>query len=57
MNQGCAPDLVHRFLTEDDDARALEADAACLSKVPRPGVFHLPDPLAPAPLPARAASR
>jgi hypothetical protein len=48
---------VHRFLSEDDAARALALDAACLERVPRPGVFHLPDPMAPAPLPAPAASR
>jgi len=52
MVAGCAPDLVHRFLTEEDEARALALDAACLARVPRPGVFHLPDPMAPAPLPA-----
>jgi pimeloyl-ACP methyl ester carboxylesterase len=57
MVMGCAPDLVHRFLSEDDAARALALDAACLERVPRPGVFHLPDPMAPAPLPAPAASR
>jgi len=39
MTIGCARDLVSRFIDAAGDAEALELDAECLRRIPRPGAF------------------
>ncbi len=36
---GCTRDLVHRFIAAETDVQALQFDAACLTRIPRPPVF------------------
>jgi fermentation-respiration switch protein FrsA (DUF1100 family) len=57
---GCLRDVVFRFVDKDDEVAALGAvqdDAACAAKIPRPLAFSLPTaPGAPAVTPPAAAS-
>lgn len=39
MGAGCMRDVVYRFVVASKDEEALPQDAACATKVPRPGVF------------------
>jgi pimeloyl-ACP methyl ester carboxylesterase len=39
MGIGCMRDVLYRFIAAADDASALPQDAACATKLPRPGVF------------------
>jgi pimeloyl-ACP methyl ester carboxylesterase len=39
MGIGCARDLLFRFIDADTDAQALQLDAGCLTRIPRPGAF------------------
>jgi pimeloyl-ACP methyl ester carboxylesterase len=40
----CMADVLHRFIADEDDAKALAVDAGCAQRVPRPGVFVPPEP-------------
>ncbi len=44
LSVGCMSDVLHRFIEEEDDVKALAVDAGCAQRVPRPGVFVPPDP-------------
>jgi hypothetical protein len=44
LSVGCMSDVLHRFIAEDDDAKALAVDTTCVQRIPRPGVFLPPDP-------------
>jgi len=44
LSVGCMSDVLHRFIAEEDDAKALAVDAGCAQRIPRPGVFMPPDP-------------
>lgn len=39
IGQGCAPDLVHRFLTTKSDLEAIKLETDCLTKIPAPPAF------------------
>ena len=51
---GCVRDAVQRFITTDDEAAALAAEADCAAAVPRPAAFVPPGSAA---LPAKGAAR
>jgi hypothetical protein len=44
LGVGCMSGVLHRFIEEQDDEKALAVDAGCAQRVPRPGVFVPPDP-------------
>jgi pimeloyl-ACP methyl ester carboxylesterase len=44
LGLGCMGEVLHRFISAEDDAMALAVDAGCAQRVPRPGVFVPADP-------------
>lgn len=42
LGLGCARELVHDFIDDEDESEALGIDAACLVRIPRPPAFELP---------------
>jgi pimeloyl-ACP methyl ester carboxylesterase len=46
MGIGCMRDVLYRFVDAATDAEALKVDAACVTAIPRPPMFTLPDPQA-----------
>lgn len=48
MAAGCGRDVVFQFINASDEAKALEVDAKCLERIPRPLAFTAPLPLPPA---------
>lgn len=42
LGQGCAPELLQRFVEADDQEAALALDAGCLARRPRPPAFEPP---------------
>lgn len=46
MGIGCMRDVLYRFVDAASDAEALKVDAGCVTSIPRPPMFALPDPQA-----------
>jgi pimeloyl-ACP methyl ester carboxylesterase len=46
MGIGCMRDVLFRFVSAATDAEALAVDAGCVTAIPRPPMFALPDPAA-----------
>ncbi len=46
MGIGCMRDVLYRFIDAAADAEALKVDTACVTAIPRPPMFALPDPRA-----------
>jgi len=46
MGIGCMRDVLYRFVDAATDAEALKVDGACVTAIPRPPMFALPDPQA-----------
>jgi len=46
MGIGCMRDVLYRFVDAAGDDEALKVDAACVTAIPRPPMFALPEPRA-----------
>jgi len=46
MGIGCMRDVLYRFVDAQSDEEALKVDAGCVTAIPRPPAFALPQPAA-----------
>jgi hypothetical protein len=44
MAIGCMRDVLYRFVDAEGDDEALKVDAGCVTSIPRPPMFFLPQP-------------
>jgi hypothetical protein len=44
MGIGCMRDVLYRFVEAATDAEALKVETSCVTAIPRPPMFVLPDP-------------